>query len=192
MREHLNGAVKPVSRRIILPAGIVLGLMVTSINLYNWSRWWEPQLLHHIFAHLSAVGMFLSIWLGALIVNTIAFLNGATFKERFWICLVAPVAWDIKVLIDFIGIYTWPEFFFLFLHQIILGPIAVALLCMGISEIWCRIIGRKRSGDRSAKIFELKSVSVLAIGFVATFTLLFNGGMTYYFFYMEVYTRLFL
>ena len=52
---------QPVLKRIVLPAGIVLGLMVCSINLYNISRWWEPQWLHDSVAHLSAAGMFLSI-----------------------------------------------------------------------------------------------------------------------------------
>ena len=192
MRGQSHGPVQSAFRRIMLPAGIVLFLMIVSINLYNGSRWWEPQWLHAIFANLSAAAMFLSIWLGAMIANTIAFLNGASFRERCLVCLVTPVVWDAKVMYDFIGIYSWPEFFFLFLHSIILGPIAVALLCMGLSEIWCRLIVRRSAGRRSVKVFELKSVAVLAIGLIMTVILLFNGGMTYYFFYMDLYTRLFL
>lgn len=70
---------KPVFKWIVLPAAIVLGLMIVSIHLFNISRWWEPQWLHNIFALLSAAGMFLSIWLGAMIANNIAFFNGAAF-----------------------------------------------------------------------------------------------------------------
>jgi hypothetical protein len=183
---------KPVLKRIIFPAGIVLCLMVISINLYNLSRWWEPQLLHDIFANLSAAGMFLSIWLGAMIANTIAFFKGATFKERLWVCLVTPIIWDAKVLYDFIGIYSWAEFLYVCFHAVIMGAIFVALLCMGISEIWCRIIYRRRTGDRSVKVFEFKSVLVLIIGFIMSFILLYNGGHSFYYFYMDTYTKLFL
>jgi hypothetical protein len=183
---------KPVLKRIILPAGIVLGLMVISINLYNLSRWWEPPLLHHVFANLSALGMFLSIWLGAMIANTVAFFQGATFRERFGVCLVTPIIWDIKVLSDFIGIYSWTEVLYVCFHAVIMGTIFVAFLCLGISEIWCRIIYRRRTGDLSVKVFELKSVLVFIIGFIMTFLLLFNGGHSFYYFYMDIYNKLFL
>ena len=183
---------KPALKRIIFPAGIVLGLMIISINLYNVSRWWEPQFLHQLFANLSAAGMFASIWLGALIANTIAFFQGATFKERLWVCLVTPVIWSAKVLYDFIGIYSWTEFLYLSFHAVIMGTIFVALLCMGISEIGCRIIYRRRTGDRSVKVFEFQSALVLFVGFLMSFILLYNGGHSFYYFYMDIYTRLFL
>ncbi|HPD57491.1 MAG TPA: hypothetical protein PKW17_09660 [Smithellaceae bacterium] len=182
---------KPKIQRIVFPAGIVLFLMVISINIYNVSRWWEPKLLHDVAANLSAAGMFLSIWLGAMIANTIAFFNGATFRERIFICLITPVIWSSKVLYDFIGIYSWTEFLYLFFHAVIMGPIFVALLCMGISEIWCRIIWRRRLGDKSVKIFQFKSVSVLVIGLIMTFLLLYNGGHSFYYLYMDIYTKLF-
>lgn len=183
---------KPVLKRIIFPAGIVLCLMVISINLYNLSRWWEPRILHQIFANLSAAGMFASIWLGAMIANTIAFFQGATFKERLLACLITPVIWSAKVLCDFIGIYSWAEFFYICFHSVIMGTIFVAFLCMGISEIWCRIIYRRRTSDRSIKIFEFQSVLVLIVGLVMTFLLLYNGGHSFYYFYMDIYTKLFL
>lgn len=183
---------KPAFKRIIFPAGIVLGLMTISINLYNVSRWWEPQLLHHLFANLSAAGMFASIWLGALIADTIAFFQGATFKERLGVCLVTPVIWSAKVLYDFIGIYSWTEFLYLSFHAVIMGTIFVALFCMGISEIGCRMIYRRRTGDRSVKVFELRSALVLCVGFLMSFTLLYNGGHSFYYAYMNIYTILFL
>lgn len=183
---------KPVLHRIVFPAGIVLILMVVSINLYNWSRWWQPQWLHDLFANFSAAGMFMSIWLGAMIANTLSFFKGATFGERLLVCLVTPLIWSAKVLCDFIGIYSWPEFLFVCLHAVIMGPIFVALLCMGISEIWCRAIHRRRTGNQSVKIFEFKSALALIIGFIMTFVLLYNGGHSFYYLYMTVYTKLFL
>lgn len=183
---------KRVFKRMVMPAGIVLCLMVVSINLYNLSRWWEPQFLHDLFANLSAVGMFLSIWMGAMIVNTIAFFNGATFKERLGVCLVTPVIWDAKVLSDFVGIYSPAELLYVCFHGVILGTISVALLCMGISEIWCRIIYRRRTGDLSVKVFAPNSALVLLVGFLGSFILLYNGGHSFYYVYMDLYSKLFL
>ncbi len=183
---------QPVLKRIIIPAGTVLVIMIVSINLYNASRWWRPQALHMFFANFSAALMFISIWLGAMIANTMAFFNGASFRERLLVCLVTPVVWDAKVISDFIGIYSPAEVLFACFHAVIMGTIFVALLCMGISEIWCRKIYRKKTGDTSLKLFEFKSVLVLVIGFIMSFLLLFNGGHTFYYIYMEVYTKLFL
>ncbi|MRR16323.1 MAG: hypothetical protein EG826_07690 [Deltaproteobacteria bacterium] len=183
---------KPVLQRMIFPAAVVLCLMIVSINLYNASRWWKPQILHTVFINLAAVGMFVSIWLGAMIANTLAFFRGATFGERLLVCLVTPVVWDAKVLFDFVGIYSGAELLYACFHAVILGTIFVALLCMGISEIWCRMLYRKRTGDHSVKILEFKSGLVLIIGFVMTFILLFNGGHSFYYFYMDTYSRIFL
>lgn len=183
---------KPVLQRIIFPAGVVFCLMVVSIHLYNLSRWWEPPLLHHLFAHLSAAGMFASIWLGALIANPLAFFRGADFKERLFVCLVTPAIWSAKVLYDFIGIYSWAECLYVCFHSVIMGTLFVALLCMGISEIGCRIIYRRRTGDRSVKVMDFQSGLALMIGLAMSFILLYNGGHSFYYFYMDVYTKLFL
>ena len=183
---------KPVLQRIIFPAAVVLALMIVSINLYNTSRWWEPPILQAFFTHLSALGMFASIWLGAMIANTLAFFRGATFGERLLVCLITPMVWDAKVLSDFLGIFSGAEVLYACFHAVILGPIFVALLCMGISEIWCRIIYRRRTGDRSVKIMEFKSGLVLIVGFVMAFLLLYNGGHSFYYLYMDMYSRIFL
>jgi hypothetical protein len=183
---------KPVLQRIIFPAAVVLALMIVSINLYNTSRWWEPPILQAFFTHLSALGMFASIWLGAMIANTLAFFRGATFGERLLVCLVTPIVWDAKVLFDFIGIFSVAEVLYACFHAVIMGPIFVALLCMGISEIWCRIIYRRRTCDRSVKIMDFKSGLVLIVGFVMAFLLLYNGGHSFYYLYMDMYSRIFL
>lgn len=183
---------KPVLQRIVFPAAVVLALMIVSVNLYNASRWWEPPILQAFFIHLSALGMFASIWLGATIANTLAFFRGATFGERLLVCLVTPMVWDAKVLFDFIGIFSGAEVLYACFHAVIMGPVFVALLCMGISEIWCRIIYRRRTGDRFVKIMDFKSGLVLIVGFVMAFLLLYNGGHSFYYLYMDLYSRIFL
>ena len=179
-------------RRVLFPILLVVGVMLVSINLYDFSRRIDHQTLYLIISHTSAVFIFVSVWLGALFGNTLAFFRGATFGERVIVCLVPTLVRCALILYDFIGIYSAGEFFFLFFHHIIIGCPLVALLCMGISEIWCRMIARRKTGDRAIKVFALNNTLVLVLGFISVFAMLWNGGHFYYYLYMDVYTRLFL
>jgi hypothetical protein len=181
-----------VSRRIVFPIALVLGVMIISINLYNLS----PRVLrppwHGLLANTSAALMFAAIWLGALFANTIAYFRGASFKERLLVCLVTPLAWAAKTWTDFFGIFTPWEILFVLLHHLILGAPVVALLCMGLSEIFCRIIHKIRFKGDQVRILGLANVSVLLIGLLSTVLMLWNGGHDYYYRYMDLYTYLFL
>ncbi|HWU39035.1 MAG TPA: sulfatase-like hydrolase/transferase, partial [Candidatus Acidoferrum sp.] len=178
-------------RRVIFPAGLAVGVMIFSIFLYDGSRNISNPLLHTSLSHAGAVLMFASIWLGALWVNPIAFFRGASFGERVTVCLATPVIWCGKVLGDFLGIYSTGEFFFFFLHHFILGCPLVALLCMSISEAGCRFVARRRTREPKIKIFALQNTMLLAVSFGLVFFMLWNGGHTYYYLYMEAYARIF-
>jgi hypothetical protein len=179
-------------RRMFFPVIIVIGTMIISMNLYNFSRFIDNRNLHTIVAGVSSLFMFLSIWLGALFGNTLSFFRGAGFWERLMVCMAAPCAWYVKVLYDFFGIYSTGEFLFLFLHHLILGVPVVAVLCMGLSDIWCRAIFKRRSGDNSFKVFAGSNTATLTTGILLTVFMLWNGGHAYYYLYMDVYTSLFL
>jgi len=179
-------------RRVVFPIALVMGVMILSINVYDFSRQIQNRTLHFILSNGSAILMFLSIWLGALFANTIAFFRGATFSERMGVCLATPIVWCAKTLAGFIGLYSMGEFFFLFLHHFIIGCPLVALLCMAVSEIWCRMIAAKKAGDASIKVFALPNTTLLIISFTAVVLMLWKGGHSYYYLYMDAYTKLFL
>ena len=181
-----------IYRRFIFPILLVVGVMLFSTNLYHDSRHIEDHALHLVVSHTSAVFIFLSVWLGALFGNTLAFFRGASFSERMIVCLVPSLFRCALVLYDFFGIYSTSEFFFLFFHHVIIGCPLVALLCMGISEIWCRIIARRKTGDRAIRVFALNNTLVLVISLVCVVAMLWNGGHYYYYLYMDLYTRFFL
>ncbi|MFN2126419.1 MAG: hypothetical protein ACK2TU_01035 [Anaerolineales bacterium] len=179
-------------RRVAFPIILVTGVMIVSINVYNISRHIENRILHSILSNSGALFMFLSIWLGALFGNTNAFFRGASFGERIIVSLVPPLVWCAKILYDFIGIYSVGEYFFLIFHHFILGCPLVARLCMAISEIWCRIIAKRKFGPSSPRVFALSNSLVLIVSFISVLLMLWNGGHSYYYLYMDVYTRLFL
>lgn len=178
-------------KRVGVPAGIVLVVMVVSINTYDMSRGISHRGLHLLVSHVSALCMFLSIWIGALFVNSMAYFKGASFRERLFASLVTPIVWDLKVLWDFIGIYSVGEIFFVLLHHLILGPIVVNLMCMGISEIICDRVMIKRTGDVSLRS-RWAGLALFATGLFFTVVFLWNGGHTYYYYYMDLYAMLFM
>ena len=96
-------------RRVVSPICIVLGIMILSEATYDYSRQIENRSLHLLLSHTGAAFMFLSIWLGALFVNSLAFFRGATFAERMLACLATPLIWCIKILSSFWGIRTTAE-----------------------------------------------------------------------------------
>jgi len=188
-----GGDMEQLSRikRLGIPAGLVLVVMLVSINTYDLSRSIPQRGLHLVVSHLSALFMFLSIWTGALFASSMAYFRGATFRERLFVSLLTPIVWDLKVLWDFVGIYSVGEIFFVLLHHLILGPIVVNLMCMGISEIICDRVMIKRTGDVSLRS-RRSGLVLFATGLFFTVVFLWNGGHTYYYFYMDMYTRLFM
>jgi hypothetical protein len=90
------------------------------------------------------------------------------------------------------GIFSSGEFLYLFLHHFILGCPLVALLCMGVSEIWCRIFAGRKYGDKSIRVFALSNTSLLVVSFILVFLMLWKGGHAYYYLYMDLYTKIFL
>lgn len=180
------------SRRVVFPIVVVMSTMVISINAYDLSRSIENRSAHALMVHLSIILMFASIWLGALFANTIAFFRGASFSERLIVCLATPVIWCAKTLYHYVGIYSTGEFFFLFLHHYIIGCPVVAILCMGLSEIWCRKIYRQKTGDTSVRIFSLNNTIILITGLSLATFFLWNGGHDYYYLYMDMYSYIFL
>ncbi len=63
-------------RRMVFPIALVLGVMILSINAYDFSRRIQNHTLHFILSNRSAILMFPSIWLGVLFANTIVFFRG--------------------------------------------------------------------------------------------------------------------
>ena len=181
-----------LARRLLFPIALVTGLMVASSLLYDFARTVENPALHRSLAHAGAAMMFVSIWLGAFIAHPIAYFRGAGFSERLLAGVATAIIWSATVLARFVGIYTPGEFAFLFLHHLVLGAPVVSLLCMALSEIICRAIARRKTGDPSVRVFAWQSTLTLAVSLTLVVTMLWKGGHTYYYWYMDLYTKIFL
>ena len=183
---------KPIYIRIGLPVGVVLGTMMVSMTVYNLSGHIGSESVRSMTADISAIFMFISIWLGALVADSLAFFFGAKFWERCFASLVAPFVWGAKYLFMVWGVYSLGETLYMFLCPIVIGCPAVALLCIGISEIGCRTILKLKADPAAPRIFELGNTVVLLAGAGLATLLLWDG--TYFYshnIYMPLYWMLF-
>jgi hypothetical protein len=179
-------------RRVLIPIGIVTLLMVVSINVYNISPavGATHPLLGKILSTVSALFMFISIWMGALIAHPIAFRAGASMGERVFAGLATPLIWSAKMVYFASCVYTGWELVYWSFHPLIVGVISTALLNMGISEILCRVIYR-RQGLMPGKIFQGPVIIMLLIGLTVVPLSLWNGGTVFFYMFVDIYMMLF-
>ena len=185
-------AQKTVYKRVLLPAGIVLFLMILSINIYNISpaTGINHPGLSRIISNISALFMFISIWLGAFIAHPLAYRAGASMKERVLVGLVTPLAWSAKMVYGAGCIYSGWELAYWCFHPLIVGVIGVALLCMGISEIVCRLAYRKKALIPE-RVIQPSVVIILLAGLIIVPVALWNGGTVLFYIFVDIYTTLF-
>jgi hypothetical protein len=183
---------KNVFQRIVLPVGIVVLFMVVSLNIYNYA----PALnqisptLSRILSNISALGMFVSIWLGVYIAHPMAFFAGAGMKERFVVSFGTPVIWSIKLLAGSSTIYSGGDLAFWVFYPLITASIGATLLNMGISEIICRMISSKRY-PRSIPVLTPSVVIIFLIGLIIIPLSLYKGGTVFFYIFVDCYTWLF-
>lgn len=188
----LNMEQKAFYQRVLIPIGIVMLLMILSINIYNIS----PKIglghpdLGRVVSNISAFFMFISIWLGGLIALPYAFRAGATMKERFLVCLATPVVWVAKTIYMAGCIYSGWELVYWSFNTLTIGVIGSALLNMGTSETICRLV-YKSKGLVPEKVFQPSVVTIFLIGLIIVLLGLWNGGTLFFYIYVDIYTMLF-
>lgn len=183
---------KTFYQRVLIPIGIVMLVMIVSINIYNISprvAFTHPG-LGKLISNLSALFMFISIWLGVFIAHPPAFRAGASMKERLLVCLATPLVWSAKLVYKAGYIYTGWELLYWVIQPLIIGVIGVALLEMGVSEIICRLV-YKRKGIISEKVFQPSVIAVFVIGLIIVPLGLWNGGTFLFYICVDMYTKLF-
>lgn len=183
---------KTVFQRIVIPAGIVVLLMLVTINVYDYA----PVLIKihpgmsRVLTNIAALGMFVSIWLGVFIAHPMAFFAGANMKERFVVSFCTPVIWSIKLLVGASTVYTGGDLAFWAFYPLITGVIGATLLNMGTSEIICRMIF-SRKYPYSISILTPSVVIIFLIGIIIVPLSLYKGGTVFFYFFVDCYTWLF-
>jgi len=183
---------KAFYQRVLIPIGIVMLLMILSINIYNVS----PKIglghpaLGRVISNISAIFMFISIWLGGFIALPYAFRAGATMKEKVLVCLATPAVWVAKTIYMAGSIYSGWELVYWSFNTLTIGVIGSALLNMGAAETICRLV-YKSKGLIPEKVFQPSVITTFLIGLIIVVLGLWNGGTLLFYIFVDIYTMLF-
>ncbi len=185
-------AQKTFYKRVLVPGGIVMLLMILSINVYNIC----PAIginypgLSRIISNISALFMFISIWLGAFIAHPLAYRAGASMRERVLAGLITPLIWSAKMVYGAGCVYSGWELVYWCFHPLVVGVIGVALLDMGISEIVCRLAYREKA-PTPERVVQPSLVVMLLAGVIIVPVALWNGGTFLFYIFVDIYTAFF-
>lgn len=179
-------------KRVLIPVCVVMFLMILSINVYNLSPTISTNHpgLSRVISNVSALFMFISIWLGAFIAHPLAYRAGASFKERVLVGLATPIAWSAKMVYNAGCVYSGWELVYWCFHPLIVGVLATAFLDMGISEIVCRVAYRKKAVIRE-RVIQFSSIIMILTGLIIIPVSLWNGGTFFFYIFVDIYTALF-
>jgi len=182
----------PFMKRFVYPTSIVLITWIVSTFVYWNSSKVGSAGLHYLLADASGILMFLSIGFGSILIYPMAYFRGASTAERIAASLVTPIIWIIKEEIRVSEFFTLGKTLYYALNQLHVMVILGSFGLMAACEIACRMIVRKRTGNQ-IKIVTAFPVSAMVIALIAFYcSLLWEGGVHWFYFFVRVYRAIFL
>jgi hypothetical protein len=177
--------------RFIIPVGIMLVTMILSLVLYYNSYAIGGKVLHPVLANVFGFILWLSIGFGSLFVYPFMFFRGASGGERVLGSLITPIVWLLKELVRVSEFFTLGETFYYGLSSIFLLIFIGSLGLMGICELICRAIVKRKSGV-PVKVVTPLPVFGIVFGLLALYIIFIWGvGVHWFYIYQEGYKALF-
>jgi len=178
-------------KRFIVPAGIILVAAVISWLAYSNSGAIRNDKIHWVIAYLSGLILFLTLGFGTFFVYPFMYFRGAGVNERIVASLVTFIAWTFKELIRVSEYFTPGETLYYGLSSIFILILLGTLGQMGICELMCRKIAKKRVSETIKVITPLPVIAIVTALLALFILLVWGGGVHWFYIYMEGYKSLF-
>jgi len=182
---------KSFIKRFVEPVGIMLILALLSWLAYINSGRIENDTIHQIIARVSGVILFLTLGFGTFFVYSFMYFRGASATERILGSLVTYIAWTFKELARVSEYFTFGETLYYGLSSIFLLILFGTFGQMGVCELICRKMTKKRSPDPIKVVTPLPVVAIVAALFALYILLIWGVGVHWFYIYMEGYKALF-
>ena len=164
----------PLAKRFFLPLIVAVGTLTLSGAIYHGAAGMTPGTARNALIGTFGPLRFGSIWFFAFIGPPLAYRLGAGFIERLIIAFANPIIWIVQVELKLACQFTGVELvYFLFLPWLF-GLVCVTLLEFSISELACRAVHRRFSGQ-SIRVFHPVVVLFLAAGLSGLYVGLIRG-----------------
>lgn len=138
---------------------------------------------------LSAV-RFLLLLAGSLLIYPILYFRGATWQERVWGCLLLPLVYLLTAVWRATAYFPFGEAVYYGFNPLTVGSASIQIGLMGLMEMVCRAVTRGR-GEPQPVVQPYLLASVLVGAAALYVTLLWDGGVHWFYIYQEGYRLLF-
>ncbi len=185
----------PFSRRVLLPAGVALGVWVLLNFLTSHLECFGIGHTYRIAADILYPLLGITIVLSSLFLYSVMYARGASVPERIlWACII-PFAYILKEIWRVSAFFSLSESFYYALAPTTIGLLIgqLGLLCL------CEVFWRWRNKKRGVpiRIFTAGPAVALVIFVILIYVMFFWGssgdtpGSKWFYIYMEGYKALF-
>jgi len=169
---------------------MVFATMIVSLVLYRQARHMDPGALKVLCSHLFAALLFMSIGFGSFLVYPLAYFRGASAGERILASLFTPAVWAAKEIVRVGEYFSFLESLYYALNSLILLTLFINVGIMGLCEILCRALDRRRG--LNTRVFTFIPVLGVVLALAALYLMLIWGfGVHWFYIYMQGYRAIF-
>jgi len=180
-----------VVKRFVLPSAIVLVMYILLHTLYFESWKIDNRAVQHYVAFVSGLILFFFIGFNSLVVYMVTYFKGASVHERILASLFVQIVWIGKELVRVSEFFTFGETIYYMFNSAFLLAIIGSFALMGIGEIICRWLLKKR-GVYQEKVITPLPIYAIVSGIVAVYVFLIWGiGEHWFYIYVTGYKIIF-
>ena len=186
----------PVEGRLFLtqfvfPATVGLGLFLILFWTYYLSWNVDNRLLHFLLTDVVGALFGFFLMFNALLLYPLFYYLGAPPLQRVAGSFLITFFWCLKEVYRMTEFYSLGESAFFLLFPVQFNIVLLSFGFMGLSEMLCRFIIRKSQKSDFRVITPLPMVTLVVVLVIVIFTL-HDGGVTYFFWYNDLYKFLFM
>jgi hypothetical protein len=178
-------------KRFVIPASIGLGVLLILFGTYYASWYVENRLLHWLLTDVVGALYGLYVAFNVLFVYPLLVSRGARPAERVLGALVPTLFWSAKEVFRMAEFFSFGQSLFFLLFPIHFNIVLMAFGLMGICEIASRSL-EKRRGHVGVRVWTFLPALAIAIMVLMSILTNFDGGVTYFFLYNDLYRCLFM
>lgn len=158
------------TQRFLRPVALVFAVMTVSWAGYYGSRHLGSDILHQLAARIFGTVYFIAVAFGALYVYTVAYLRGASLRERVLASAVNPFIWMTKECARLYAAYTLPQCLYYYFNPLNFWLLCFMIFEMGIASMIARKILVRRGDPAGAQTLSAGSLSAAGAGLLLVIT----------------------
>jgi len=177
--------------RFLFPTAVCFGLFLALFVTYYSSWYIQDKILHWAFTDVVGAVYGFMLMFGVLFIFPTLYFRGARPTERVIGSLFIIGFWCVKEVIRMSAFFPVGQSLFFLLFPVHFNIILLNIGLMGACEMACRAVSRRRGFTKARAITPMPMAAVLVMVCVFVFTN-FDGGVTYFFLYNDLYILLFM